>query len=341
MTSSHLPAPPAAGMLALRVHAVRAEARDVLSIELRDAAGGPLPPFAPGAHLEITLPTGIGTGGQPALVRHYSLCNSAAETDRYVVAVGLAATSRGGSRAVHEELRVGQVLQVRPPRNHFALASGAAHYRFIAGGIGITPILCMLRWCEAHGQPWSLLYCTRSRVRTAFYEELRDQGAKVQFHFDDEANGQRVDLMQALVPAADGEHIYCCGPAPLMRAVQSATTQRAPGTVHFEWFSAGEPAAAAQEAPASAERGFEIILASSGQRLQVPPDQSILDTLERHGLGVPFACREGLCRTCETGLCSGEADHRDLVLSDAERAAQNTLLPCVSRAKSAVLELDL
>lgn len=326
-------------MLALRVHAVRAEARDVLSIELRDAAGGALPPFTPGAHLEITLP--VSDDGQPGLVRHYSLCNSAAETHRYVVAVGLAATSRGGSRAVHEQLRVGQVLPVRPPRNHFVLGSGAAHYRFIAGGIGITPILSMLRWCEAHGQPWSLLYCARSRVRTAFYEELRGHGAKVQFHFDDEAGGQRVDLAQALSPAADGEHIYCCGPAPLMRAVQAASAQRAPGTVHFEWFSAGEPGPAAQDAPASAERGFEVILASSGQRLQVAPGQSILDTLERHGINVPFACREGLCRTCETGLCSGEADHRDLVLSDAERAAQNTILLCVSRAKSAVLKLDL
>lgn len=339
MSSSHLPAPPAAGMLALRVHAVRAEARDVLSIELRDAASSALPPFTPGAHLEITLPP--GTDNQPALVRHYSLCNSAAETHRYVVAVGLAATSRGGSLAVHEQLRVGQVLQVRPPRNHFELGNGAAHYRFIAGGIGITPIVSMLRWCEAHGQPWSLLYCTRSRVRTAFYEELRGHGAKVQFHFDDEAAGQRVDLKQALSGAVQGEHIYCCGPAPLMRAVQAASAQREPGTVHFEWFSAGEPAPASQSLPATTESGFEIVLASSGQRLQVPPHQSILDTLEQHGIGVPFACREGLCRTCETGLCGGEADHRDLVLSDAERAAQNTILLCVSRAKSAVLELDL
>lgn len=339
MSSSHRPEPLAAGMLALRVHAVRAEARDVLSIELRDPAGGALPPFAPGAHLEITLPA--SDDGQPGLVRHYSLCNGAAETHRYVVAVGLAASSRGGSRAVHEQLRVGQVLQVLPPRNHFALAGGAAHYRFIAGGIGITPILSMLRWCEAKGQPWSLLYCTRSRVRTAFYEELRGHGAKVQFHFDDEAEGQPADLAQGLSNAADGEHIYCCGPAPLMRAVQAATAQHPPGAVHFEWFSAGDPAPAAPHAPTSAERGFEIVLASSGRRLQVPPNQSILDTLERHGIGVPFACREGLCRTCETGLCSGEADHRDLVLSDAERAAQRTILLCVSRAKSAVLKLDL
>ncbi|MGV3682813.1 MAG: PDR/VanB family oxidoreductase [Acidovorax sp.] len=323
-------------LLALRVHALRAEARDVLSIELRSTDGAALPPFRPGAHLEITLPA--GTDGRAALVRHYSLCNSAAETHRYVVAVGLAPASRGGSLAVHEQLRVGQVLQMRPPRNHFALAEGAAHYRFIAGGIGITPIVSMLRWCEAHGQPWSLLYCTRSRVRTAFYEELRAYGPRVQFHFDDEVEGRHVDLTQAFAPAADGEHIYCCGPAPLMRAVQAASAERPPGTVHFEWFSAGE---SAPIAPADTERGFDIVLAQSGQRLHVPPDQSILDTLELHGMAVPFACREGLCRTCETGLCSGEADHRDLVLSDAERAGQKTILLCVSRAKSAVLELQL
>lgn len=327
---------PTAPLLTLRVHAVRAEARDVLSIELRSTDGAALPPFTPGAHLEITLPA--GTDGRPALVRHYSLCNSAAETHRYVVAVGLAPASRGGSLAVHEQLRVGQVLQMRPPRNHFALAEGAAHYRFIAGGIGITPIVSMLRWCEAHGQPWSLLYCTRSRVRTAFYEELRAYGMRVRFHFDDEAEGRHVDLAQILSPAADGEHIYCCGPAPLMRAVQAASAERPPGTVHFEWFSAGE---AAPTAPAGTERGFDIVLAQRGQRLHVPSHQSILDTLEQHGIGVPFACREGLCRTCETGLCSGEADHRDMVLSEAERAAQNTILLCVSRAKGAVLELDL
>jgi vanillate O-demethylase ferredoxin subunit len=321
-------------MLALRVGAVRAEARDVLSIELRSTDGSALPPFTPGAHLEITLPA--GADGRPALVRHYSLCNSAAETHRYVVAVGLAADSRGGSLAVHEQLRVGQVLQVRPPRNHFALAQGAAHYRFIAGGIGITPILSMLRWCEAQGQPWSLLYCTRSRVRTAFYEELRAHGAKVQFHFDDEAGGPHAGLAQALSGAAEGEHIHCCGPAPLMRAVQAASAQRPAGTVHFEWFSAGDPAPAA-----TTDSGFDIVLAQSGQRLHVPPGQSILDTLEQHGIGVPFACREGLCRTCETGLCGGEADHRDLVLSDAERAAHKTILLCVSRARSAVLELAL
>lgn len=333
------PAPILAPLLALRVHAVRAEARDVLSIELRSAGGSALPPFTPGAHLEITLPA--GADGRPALVRHYSLCNSAAETHRYVVAVGLAPASRGGSLAVHEQLRVGQVLPVRPPRNHFALAEGAAHYRFIAGGIGITPILSMLRWCEAQGQPWSLLYCTRSRVRTAFYEELRAYGPRVQFHFDDEAGGRPADLAQALSRPVPGEHLHCCGPAPLMRAVQAASAQRPPGTVHFEWFSAGDPAPATQAPAAATDSGFDIVLAQSGQRLHVPPDQSILDTLEQHGIGVPFACREGLCRTCETGLCGGEAEHRDLVLSDAERAAQKTILLCVSRAKSAVLELDL
>ena len=316
----------------LRVAAVRAEARDVMTFELRGTAGAALPAFAAGAHLELEVP-GDGTGAPPP-IRHYSLCNAPTERDRYVVAVALAGASRGGSRAMHARLRVGDLVRVRSLAHRFALAADAARHRFVAGGIGITPIRSMIHGCEDAGRAWSLLYCTRSRARTAFLDELRAFGDRVAFHFADEHHGRRADVAALVGPAAAGEHVYCCGPASLMQAVAAATAARARETVHFEWFAAA-PSAAADARP------FEIVLRRSGRRLQVDAERTLLETLEQHGIGVPFACREGLCRTCETALCAGEADHRDSVLSEAERAAQTSLMVCVSRARSRVLELDL
>jgi vanillate O-demethylase ferredoxin subunit len=320
-------------LLRLHVTAYRAEARGIVSVELRDPHGMPLPAFAPGAHIEIAFPP--RSGEERGLIRHYSLCNEASETHRYVVAVGLAADSRGGSLAMHETVRVGSRLMVRPPRNNFALVADAGHYRFIAGGIGITPILSMLRWCETHGKSWSLLYCTRNRQRTAFHDELRAYGDRVRFHFRDEQGGP-ADVDDELSQAKPNEHVYCCGPRSLMLAVGVAGVKRTSGTVHFEWFSAKE---VAHSQPAAG--AFDIVLRKSGLRLQVKPDRSVLETLEDSGISVPSSCRDGLCRSCETPLCAGEADHRDYVLSDDERKAQKSMIVCVSRSKTPVLELDL
>ncbi len=319
--------------LRLKVTRFVAEAKDVVSLELRAAGGGPLPVFTPGAHLEITVPS-IAPVSRP-LIRHYSLCNDSRERDRYVVAVGRARQGRGGSDAIHDGLRVGTMLSVSPPRNHFPLVADAGHYRFIAGGIGITPILWMIRWCEANNKDWSLLYCARSRVRAAFHEELRAMGSRVRFHFDDECGGPP-DLAQALIPNAPDEHVYCCGPEPLMLAVESRCAARPAGQVHFEWFSAKEIQGGA---PGTA-KPFTVRLRQSGLTLEVPADQSILDVMEVHGVSVPFSCREGLCRTCETPVHAGEVDHRDQVLSDAEKSANKSVLICVSRARGEHLELD-
>jgi vanillate O-demethylase ferredoxin subunit len=321
--------------MTLRVVAARAEARDVMTFDLRGSPGTELPPFEPGAHLELELP-GEGEGARP-LVRHYSLCNAPAARDRYVIAVALDAASRGGSRALHARLRAGDLVQVRSLANHFPLAADASRHRFVAGGIGITPIRSMIHRCEEMALDWSLLYVTRSRVRTAFLDELQALGDRVSFHFADEHAGRRADVAQALAVEEAGEHVYCCGPGALMRSVAAATGARAPGSVHFEWFALDAPPAA----QAIGDRPFEIALRRSGLRLRVEAGTSILETLEAHGLGVPFSCREGLCRTCETPLCAGEAEHRDLVLSDVERGAQASLMVCVSRARSDVLELDL
>ncbi len=312
--------------LTLQVSAIRCEARDVLLIELRDARGALLPPFTAGAHLEITLDN--------KLIRHYSLCNDPAERDRYWLGVGLARDSRGGSKQVHETLRVGSMLAVSEPRNNFPLDASNELAVFVAGGIGITPIMAMIRACITAGRPWRLHYCTRNRQRTAFYEDLRGlDPACVRFHFDDEQPAL-FDAAAALADVPAASHIYCCGPALLMNAVQVATAARATERVHFEWFTA--PVIATAD-----DQPFTILLRNSGKRLEVPAGRSILEVLEEAGEGVPYSCREGLCATCKTPVLAGIPDHRDSVLSAAERAANDQMLICVSRAKSELLELDI
>lgn len=317
----------APSLLELRVSALRCEARDVLWIELERANREPLPAFDAGAHLELHLP------GQ--MVRHYSLCNDPRETHRYCIGVGLARDSRGGSKYIHEHLRVGQTLKVTPPRNNFPLSDATGPTVFIAGGIGITPILSMLRACRAAARPWRLFYCARNRARAAFYEELvaLDRDA-IRFHFDDEQQGHWFDAAAALDTVPHDAHIYTCGPEPLMRAVEAAGAARPSDRLHFEWFSARAP-------ETRVNRAFTVRLVRSARDVHVPADRSLLDALEDSGNGVPWSCREGLCATCRVDVLAGECDHRDSVLSADERAANRSILVCVSRARGERLELDL
>ncbi len=318
--------------LSLEVSDVRAEALDVLLVELRRAGGGALEPFTPGAHLEIELPNGA--------IRHYSLTNDWRERDRYVIGVGRAANGRGGSDFIHQSLRRGAMLISSPPRNNFALDLEAASHLFVAGGIGVTPIMSMVRRCEAEGRDWRLVYAARNAQRAAFYETLRGFGDKVRFHFDDQA-GTVLDARRWLAERPDGQHVYCCGPQPLMRAVREAASHHPAQSVHFEYFvapAAEPPGEAADAVPRPGE--FRVELRRSGLSLVVPADRSILEVLEANGVKVPFSCREGLCRTCETTVCAGEVEHRDYVLSTEERAKSKTMMVCVSRARSPVLVLD-
>lgn len=313
--------------LTVLVADVRAEAKDVITLELRAIAGGELPAFTPGAHLDLHLPNG--------LVRNYSLTNDWRERNRYVVGVGRTADSRGGSSHIHSSIRAGMQIKISAPRNNFPLDEGSASFLFIAGGIGITPIMAMVRWCVANNKPWRLIYAARSRQRTAFYEELCELGAdRVHFHFDDEA-GQVLDVAQATSTWKDGETVYCCGPAPLMEAVKSLTGNWPSGAVRFEWFTVPE----SNEPQES--NSFIVRLERSNVDFEVPEEKSILQVLEEHGFELPFSCREGLCGTCVTNVCSGEVDHRDYVLSDEERASGKMMTICCSRSRSAVLTLDL
>jgi tetrachlorobenzoquinone reductase len=314
-------------LLKLRVAAVQAEARDVVRLELADPRGGELPPFTPGAHLTLHLPNG--------LQRQYSLAGDARERSRYVLGVGRAGDSRGGSDYVHGQLRLGAEITCSAPTNNFALVPDAPRYLFVAGGIGITPILSMIRWCEANARPWRLVYAARSRVRMGFYEELRVLGNRVRFHCDDEQGGP-LPVQALLADVEPGTHVYCCGPAPLMEAVRAHGGHLGDAALHFEWFSAPSTGA-----PPAQSGSFWVDLKRSGTSLHVSPERSILEVLEENGHEVPFSCREGLCGTCETAVCDGEPDHRDYVYPESRRATLKTMFVCVSRAKSERLVLDL
>ena len=301
----------------------------VVMLELRDPGSRPVPSFTPGAHLEVYLPNG--------LIRHYSLCNDSTESDRYVLGVGLAASSRGGSSYLHQEIRAGDILETSAPRNNFPLVADAHEYCFISGGIGITPILSMIRWCVRNSRAWQLYGCARSRRRAPLYEALLElSGAedRVKFHFDDEQEGRLFDPRPVLESLSATTHVYCCGPGPLMDAVAAARGGRPEELYHFEWFTP-------VRAEAGSDRPFCVVIHSSGQRIEVPSGRSILSVLEEHGVGVPCSCREGLCGTCETPVLGGVPDHRDRVLTEEQKRANRSMMICVSRAKSDVIELDL
>ena len=305
------------------------DAKDVVRLALRRPDGESLPTFSPGAHIDLFLPNGM--------TRQYSLIGDCGETDRYEIAVSKATNSRGGSLFVHSSLKEGNTLDIGEPRNNFPLQHGHDSFQFVAGGIGITPILSMIRHCEAHGLRWRLLYLARSRAHAAFHDELSVFGTdRVRFHFDDEA-GCLFDFARASFVVEPGVPIYCCGPAPVMKAVEDFSSRHPENPAFFEWFSPPAEAGAKEEVAV----GFDVKLHRSGQVLHVPEDRTILDVLEEHGYTLPCSCREGMCRTCETGVIDGVPDHRDYVLSGSERAAGRTMMICVSRAKSPMLVLDV
>ncbi|WP_437883941.1 PDR/VanB family oxidoreductase [Pseudomonas sp. LRF_L74] len=315
----------------LRVSRISAEAKDVCVVELTALDNGELAPFTPGAHLELMLGNG--------LIRHYSLLNDCSERHRYLIAVGLSEDSRGGSRFIHGSLRQNDVINARPPRNNFELDPHAERYCFVAGGIGITPILAMIHWCQRNNRPWRLIYSVRSLQRAAYYEPLSQlDPARVQWHVTDQQGGRHLDARAVIDSLASDEQLYCCGPSPLMSAIRDAGAAVA-SQLHFEWFAA--PAQPEAETLGDGSGAFDLQLLRSGRTLRVEAEQSILEALEASGLEPPFACRAGVCRTCETRVCAGQPDHRDMVLSDEERAAGDCLLICVSRSLSPSLALDL
>lgn len=316
--------------LTLRLRAMTWEAEGILGLELVPAApGAPLPAFTAGAHIDLHLPGGP--------VRSYSLLNDPAERHRWCVAVHRDPASRGGSRQVHEQLRPGQLLTVSPPRNHFPLDEGAPLSVLIAGGIGITPLLCMVRRLTALGRPWVLHHAARTRAHSAFGDELQalaaQGGGTLHRVFDQEPGGRMIDIAALVADLPDGAHVYCCGPAGMLAAFERATAGLPPERVHLEYF-------AAKDAPA-ASGGFSVKLRRDGRTVPVPPGQSILDALAAIGAEPPWSCREGVCGTCEVRVLEGVPDHHDMVLSPAQRDANDRMMVCCSGAKSPLLVLDL
>ena len=314
--------------IAVRVYHRTRAAKDIVHLDLRPEAGGLLPPFEPGAHVDLLLSNG--------LIRQYSLVGNPDDLTHYEVAVSLAPDGRGGSAFVHEALLEGTALEISPPRNNFALKPGAKQYVLIAGGIGITPVLAMARHCQKNGLDWRLLYLARSRAHAAFCDVLAAlDPTKLQFHFDDE-QGCFFDFSAELLQVEEGSAIYCCGPDPVMQSV-ARFAQTQPGvTAHFEWFS--PPAEPPVHAP---DMAFTVKLATSGASFEVPEGRSILEVLEDNGYEMSCSCRAGMCRTCETPVMEGVPDHRDYVLSAEECERGRSIMICVSRSQTPILVLDL
>jgi ferredoxin-NADP reductase len=307
------------------VHRKDRVADGVVTLTLRDPAGDALPDWQPGAHLDLVL--------RPDLVRQYSLCGDPADRDTLRVAVLREPAGRGGSAYVHDELAEGQRIRIRGPRNHFPLVP-ARRYLFIAGGIGITPILPMVAAARAEGADWQLLYGGRTRGSMAFRAELAELSPdRVVLRPQDETG--LLDLDSVLGVPRDGTAVYCCGPEPLLAAVQERCAHWPAGTLHVERFTA-KP-----DADAGPKTTFEVELARSGRTLTVPADRTVLQAVEDAGVPVLSSCQEGTCGTCETVVLDGVPDHRDSVLTDEERAIGDAMMICVSRSRTARLVLDL
>jgi vanillate O-demethylase ferredoxin subunit len=289
--------------------------------------GGDLAPFTAGSHVDLHLKNGM--------IRSYSLVNDQHERHRYVIAVNKDASSRGGSSFVHTTFKAGDIVTVSEPRNNFALREDAEYSLLIAGGIGITPLMSMVRRLQALGRPWKLFYAARTRRAAAFPAELDAiaPNADVDLHFDDEHAGRSLDLAAIIASAPAHAHIYCCGPVPMLDAFEKATAGRPSSHVHVEYFQA-------KQAPAVDGR-FEIRLARSKRTIAVEPSKTILDAVLDAGVMANYSCSEGVCGTCETRVIEGIPDHRDLFLSPEEKAANKTIMICCSGSKSGTLVLDL
>lgn len=317
-------------LLQVRVRATTYEASSILGFELV-----PLPPqtslpaFTAGAHIDLHLPGGV--------LRSYSLLNNPQETHRYCIGVNKDAKSRGGSRHMHEQLRTGAVLSISTPRNHFPMDETSPFNVFIAGGIGITPMLSMIARSQALGTPWRLHYAARTSEHAGFLDVLASYqcqpGADVRLNFDQEPGGQMLDLNAVMAAMPEGAHVYACGPIPLLEAYEAAAASLPPERVHREYFASKEAAAT--------DGSYTVELARSQRTLHITPGQTLLEGLIAIGAEPPYSCQQGICGTCEVKVLKGTPDHRDMVLTEGEKAANDRMMVCCSGARSASLVLDL
>lgn len=314
--------------LSVRVACKRTEATGIVSLELTDELNRELPMFAPGSHIDVHI--------KPGLVRQYSLCNHPNERSRYVIAVLQDPQSRGGSLAVHRDVKEGDLLQISAPRNLFPLLP-APHSIMLAGGIGVTPLICMAEHlCETNAS-FEMHYCARSVESMAFQERIRGAAysQRTRFYLDTGPPSSKLDLKRLLLESPHDSHLYVCGPRGFIEwAIETARELAwSQDRLHVEFFNA----ATVQ----TTDRSFEVQIASTGQVFDVPGDRSATEVLAVHGHQIPVSCEQGVCGTCLTRVLAGEPDHRDMYLSDAERARNDQFTPCCSRAKGTRLVLDL
>ncbi|WP_394781098.1 PDR/VanB family oxidoreductase [Undibacterium sp.] len=313
--------------LSVKIARKTQEAHDIVSLELVSADGSPLPAFTAGAHIDVHATTGI--------VRQYSLCNDPAETQRYLVSVLKDPASRGGSVAMHG-LQEGSPLTISEPRNHFPLRP-ARRSLLLAGGIGITPIICMAEQLQREGANFELHYCNRSRERTAFQQRIAQSAyaRNVHFHFDDGPPSQKLDADALFAQLEEGLHLFVCGPAGFIAHVLAKAKEHGwpEENLHLEYF-------AAQPQDTAGDAAFEIRLASSGHTYTIPADRSVVEVLADKGIELPTSCEQGVCGTCITRVIDGLPLHRDVYMTDAEHAMNDQFTPCCSRGRG-LLVLDL
>ena len=309
----------------------KAETKDICLIELLDPHGGDLPPFEAGSHIDIFLPGDI--------TRQYSLLNDPAESHHYLLGVLRDPASRGGSEAVHTQIQEGQLLEISPPKNHFALSKNAKHHILLAGGIGVTPILSMAHALSVSKADFELHYCARSQEKAAFVDLISNSefSSRAKFYFDDRLDQEKINLEKVLATPEEGIHLYVCGPKGFMDAVLA--TAREAGwvedSIHYEFFGAALPSSTDENLV------FQVKINSTGQLITIPSDRTVVQALSDAGVEIQMSCEQGVCGTCITRVLDGLPDHRDLYLTPEEQSENDQFTPCCSRSKTPVLVLDL
>lgn len=313
----------------VRIQAITFEATDVCSYILKSTDGSALPSFEPGAHIDVEMANG--------LERSYSL-SSTGQDGTYRLTIARDAKSSGGSKYLHEQVRPGDIVNISNPRNNFPLDEKAERSVFISGGIGVTPFIPMAHRLNELSRPWRIHFCVRTRDRAALIDELAvlaDAGhGELIPNFDEEPGGRMLDLSEVIEQLGPQDHVYCCGPIPMLDAFRSACAAHGidEARVHFEYFSSANERATGG--------GFDVILAKSGITLRVDEGNTILQTVLSAGIDVPYSCEDGVCGACETAVLDGIPDHRDVILSDREKKAGKSMMICCSGSKSPSLTLD-
>jgi tetrachlorobenzoquinone reductase len=316
------------GLIDARLSKIEDVARDTKIFTFQRVDGGKLPAYKPGAHIDLHLPNDM--------LRQFSLTLPASDPDSYTVGVKRDENSRGGSRYIIEQMKVGDQIKISAPRNNFPLVEGADHVVLVAGGIGITPIWCMAQELEAQGRSWKIHYACRSQADMAFLSDLKKLNPeRVHLHFDDESGGKVLDLAAAIAEAPANAHFYCCCPNPMLKAFEAAAASRPRANVHIEYFTAKE------EASANELGGFWVELTRSAEEYFIPPGKKVLEVLFDAGVDVDYSCELGICGACETRVISGTPIHHDSVLSEEEQASNEKVMICCCGCATERLVLDM